>query len=54
MKEERKSKRTLEMGEFEILNIDYRFAEMGKAEKNLISHRFKAVTKLKEWLQESS
>lgn len=30
------------------------FAEMGKVEKNKISHRFKALNKLKGWLQESS
>jgi len=30
------------------------FAEMGKVEKNKISHRFKALDKLKAWLQESS
>jgi inosine/xanthosine triphosphate pyrophosphatase family protein len=29
-----------------------RYAEMEKAEKNKISHRFKALEKLKAWLQE--
>lgn len=30
-----------------------RYAEMDKVEKNKISHRFKALEKLKAWLQES-
>lgn len=30
------------------------FSEMGKVEKNKISHRFKALEKLKAWLEESS
>jgi len=34
--------------------IDYRrYAEMNKVEKNKISHRFRALEKLKTWLQES-
>lgn len=33
-------------------NNPHRYAEMDKAEKNRISHRFKALEKLKIWLQE--
>ena len=30
----------------------YRYAEMDKVKKNKISHRFKALEKLKAWLKE--
>jgi inosine/xanthosine triphosphate pyrophosphatase family protein len=31
-----------------------RYAEMDKDEKNKISHRFKALEKLKAWLQDTN
>lgn len=31
----------------------YRYAEMDKVAKNKISHRFRALEKLKKWLEES-
>jgi inosine/xanthosine triphosphate pyrophosphatase family protein len=32
----------------------YRYAEMNKEEKNAISHRSKALQKLKSWLESNS
>jgi inosine/xanthosine triphosphate pyrophosphatase family protein len=38
----------------QVTQADFnRYAEMDKVEKNKISHRFRALEKLKTWLQES-
>jgi len=48
-----KRKQTLFFLPKTAININS-YAEMDKVEKNKISHRFKALEKLKMWLQDSS
>lgn len=45
----------LENGNNEMCGVDdeYRYAEMTKEFKNTISHRYKALQKLKAWLAEN-